>query len=374
MKKVTVLGSGIVGGLIAKELSRSFEVTCADMNSSRLEQLFSNTCVKIIQCDLSERNQIIKAVSTADLAVLALPGFMGYNTLRTLIENRTNTVDISFFEEDPFSLDELARKQGISALIDCGIAPGLCNIILGHHIGLGKVRSYKCLVGGLVRARFLPFEYKSVFSPSDVIAEYVREARIVENGEIRIKPALSEPELVDFEGVGTLVAFNTDGLRTLIKTADVPFMTEKTLRYPGTYEYLKVLKDTGFFSDKPVHIKGVNLKPCDFSEVLLSENWRITEKDRDITCMKITVENNPGSIYASHEYYLFDSFDENSRELSMARTTGFTCCAVCMLFLEGKIKERGVLAPEFIGRDEGCFSFILDFLREKGVQISVKNI
>ncbi|MBN1619117.1 saccharopine dehydrogenase NADP-binding domain-containing protein [candidate division WOR-3 bacterium] len=372
-KKITVLGSGIVGSLIASELNRDYEVSCADKNITRLEKLKSSSGVISLESDLSDPRQLEKALSEADLAVIALPGSMGYKTLERVIETGTDVVDISFFAEDPFSLEEKARQKGVTAVVDCGVAPGLCNIILGFHLQRDKILSYKCLVGGLIQARFAPFEYKSVFSPSDVIAEYVREARLVKNGSIVFEEALSEPENIDFEGIGTLTAFNTDGLRTLTKTADIPFMSEKTLRYPKTYEYLKVLKDAGFFSDIPVEFEGAEIKPCDFSDRLLSEKWRIEDNDRDITCMKIFIESCSENGKELIEYTLTDYYDEKEKILSMARTTGYTCCAVSRLVLEGKISRKGILPPEEIGREEKDFSFVLDYLRNKGVRISEKR-
>ncbi len=371
MKRITVLGSGIVGSLIASDLSRDYEVSCADKNIARLNKLISASGVIALESDLSDPRQFEKAISGADLAVIALPGFMGYKTLEKVIETGTDAVDISFFAEDPFSLEEKAKQKKVTAIVDCGVAPGLCNIILGFHLQKGKISSYKCLVGGLVRARFAPFEYKSVFSPSDVIAEYVREARLVKNGDVVFEEALSEPENIDFEGIGTLTAFNTDGLRTLVKTADIPFMSEKTLRYPKTYEYLKVLKDSGFFSEIPVEVEGAEIKPCNLSDKLLSEKWKINDKDRDVTCMKIFIESDSENGKELMEYTLTDYYDEKEKVLSMARTTGYTCCAVSRLVLEGKISRKGILPPEEIGREENNFSFVMDYLRKKGVLINI---
>ena len=127
-----------------------------------------------------------------------------------------NTVDIAFFAENPFGLDELAQKNNVTAVVDCGVAPGMSNVLIGHaEQQLDRVESALIYVGGLPELREWPFEYKAGFSPIDVIEEYTRPARYVENGHVVIRPALSDPELIDFPSVGTLEAFNTDGLRTL---------------------------------------------------------------------------------------------------------------------------------------------------------------
>jgi len=135
-------------------------------------------------------------------------------------------VDIAFFGEDPFLLDTLARSKDVTAVVDCGVAPGLCNIVVGYvETRLDFIDRYVCYVGGLPKVRKWPYEYKAVFSPKDVLEEYTRPARFVEFGHQVVKPALTDIELLDFPRVGTLEAFNTDGLRSLIKSAGVHIKT-----------------------------------------------------------------------------------------------------------------------------------------------------
>ena len=127
-------------------------------------------------------------------------------------------------------------------MVDCGVAPGLSNIVLGAlSLHLDGIDRYDCYVGGLPQERRWPYEYKAVFSPIDVLEEYTRPARYVEYGREVVRPALSDIELLDFPHVGTLEAFNTDGLRSLARTMEIPFMKEKTLRYPGHAKQVGVL-------------------------------------------------------------------------------------------------------------------------------------
>ena len=129
------------------------------------------------------------------------------------------------------------------------------NVIFGHHDRSMKISDYECLVGGLPVKREWPYEYQAVFSPIDVIEEYIRPARYIQNKKLIIKEALSETELIEFEEIGTLESWNSDGLRSLIKTMPhVPNMIEKTLRYPGCVEYLKVLRASGFFSYEEIEV------------------------------------------------------------------------------------------------------------------------
>src|SRR5690606_36768209 len=115
-----------------------------------------------------------------------------------------------------------------------------------------------------------PFEYKAPFSPVDVIEEYTRPARLMENGQVVTKPALTEIELMDFNGVGTLEAFNTDGLRSILHTmAHIPNMKEKTLRYPGHCELITALQRSGFFRRNNISCKGVDISPMEFTSAVL---------------------------------------------------------------------------------------------------------
>ena len=132
--------------------------------------------------------------------------------------------------------------MNVTAIVDFGVAPGIPNLLLGYHQNTMKIDVYKCYVGGLPKKRTMPFQYKAPFSPVDVIEEYTRPARYVVNGEIVVKEALSEPEFLEFDEIGTLEAFNTDGLRSLLFTNDIPNKIEKTLRYPDERSVRTILQ------------------------------------------------------------------------------------------------------------------------------------
>ena len=241
MKQIIILGAGMIGSAIAFDLSSQYSVTVVDIDKNKLTRLAKKFSVKTIQEDISNKVTLRRIVKSYDLVVCAVPGFMGFRTLQKIIEAGKNVVDISFFAEDPFTLDKLAKLKKVTAVVDCGVAPGLSNIILGHHNSKVKIEYFECLVGGLPFERKLPFQYKAPFSPVDVIEEYTRPARIVQNNKVVIKEALSDVEQVNIENVGTLESFNTDGLRTLITTMKIPDMKEKTLRYLGHIEYINIL-------------------------------------------------------------------------------------------------------------------------------------
>src|SRR5687768_10786491 len=372
-KKIAVLGAGLVGKAIAIDLSEKFEVTSVDINTEALKAL-SERGIHTRQTDLSDHKNLSVLVQPFDLVIGAVPGFMGFETVRTVIQAGKNMVDISFFPEDPFELDELARKKNVTIVTDCGVAPGMGNIILGYHHKHMDIDSYECLVGGLPVIREWPYEYKAVFSPIDVIEEYTRPARYVQNGAVVIKEALSDPELIFFDGVGTLESWNSDGLRSLIHTMNhIPNMIEKTLRYPGCIEYLRVLRESGFFSYDEIDVKGVKIRPIDVTSKLLFPKWKLKPGEEEFTVMRIRIEGEENGKNKSYEYSLLDRTDRSTDTLSMARTTGYTCTAAVNLVVNEKFTRKGISPPEYLGEDEGNFNFIINHLKDRNVVYNVRN-
>ncbi|MBN2857874.1 MAG: saccharopine dehydrogenase NADP-binding domain-containing protein, partial [Candidatus Delongbacteria bacterium] len=268
--KIVVLGAGMVGSAIAVDLKKHHDVKSADISKDNLAILNIEYGIETEVADLRNIKVLKNIIKDSDLVVNAVPGFMGYETVKTVIECGKNVVDIAFFPEDSAPLDKLAKDKGVIAITDMGVAPGMCNVILGYHNERMKVESYLCLVGGLPAERKWPWEYKAPFSPCDVIEEYVRPARYKENGKEVVRPALSDPELIEFQGIGTLEAWNSDGLRSIISNfPNIPDMKEKTMRYPGYIEKIRVLRESGFFSKDPVEINGTKISPLEMTEKVL---------------------------------------------------------------------------------------------------------
>ena len=367
MKKVIVLGAGLVGKEMAIDLSGKFDVTAVDINEDALGRI-ARQGVKTQQLDFTNEEHLKNITAGADLVVGAVPGFLGFQTVKRVIEAGKNMVDISFFPEDPFALEALARQKNVTVVTDCGVAPGMGNVILGYHNKRMNVMTYECLVGGLPVVREWPYEYKAVFSPIDVIEEYTRPARYVQSGVVVVKEALSDPELVHFDGVGTLESWNSDGLRSLIKTMpNIPNMIEKTLRYPGCIEYLRVLRESGFFSYEEVEVKGVKVRPIDVTAKLLFPKWKLKPGEEEFTVMRIRISGEEEGKPKQYQYNLLDRTNKSTNTLSMARTTGYTCTAAVNLVLDGKFTRKGISPPEFLGEDEANFLFILNYLKERGV-------
>ena len=365
--EIAVLGAGMVGRAIALDLAKEYPVTCFDLNANNLEEIRKDdAAIKAVAADLSLFDEYNNLLAPFDIVVTAVPGFMGYKTLEAVINAGKDVVDISFFSEEAFQLDELAKSKDVTAITDCGIAPGLSNLILGRHNEEMLISSFECYVGGLPRDRKPPFQYKAPFSPVDVIQEYLRPARLVESGQVVTKPAMSDRELIRFDEIGELEAFNTDGLRSLVHTmAHIPDMKEKTLRYPGHIELIIAMQQAGFFDTTPLRIKDEDISPLEFTSRLLVNQWKLEPGEEEFTVLRLIIKGEGKKI----EYNLLDKYDASTQTTSMARTTGYTCTAAANLLVKKMIVEKGVLPPELIGKNKECFDFVMGYLKARGIKL-----
>ncbi len=359
----------MVGSTICRDLATQHQVTAIDINDDNLQRLRDQN-IKTLQLDVSVATSLEANIKSADLVINAVPGHLGYNTLKNIINAGKNVVDIAFFPEDALSLDSLAQKKNVTAIVDMGVAPGLGNLILGHHDSLMQITRFQCYVGGLPKLRRLPFQYKAPFSPIDVIEEYTRPARLMQDNKIVEKAALSDIELLEFEQVGTLEAFNTDGLRSLLSTMKhIPEMAEKTLRYPGHAELIKTLKSIGLFDDKK--LAQSQASPLEVTTELLLHHWRLQPGEEEFTVMRIIVDGRQQEENVSIIYDLYDEYDASTETTSMARTTGYACTAAANALLSGLYTNKGVNPPELLGRQKQYFDFILTYLKQRNIEFEI---
>lgn len=368
--KILVLGAGLVGSPMAMDLASNgeFQVTSADISADALAKLHNLDGITTVQADLGKTEVLKALVLKHDLIISAVPGFMGFRTLESIIECGKNVVDIAFFPEDMFLLDAKAKEMDVTAICDIGVAPGMSNVLIAHGASmLDKLEKGITYVGGLPVVRTWPFEYKAVFSPIDVIEEYTRPARYIDGGRLVVREALSDAELLEFPNIGTLEAFNSDGLRTLATTIKGDYMIEKTLRYKGHIEKMAILRDTGFFDKEPILINGVMISPLEFTSRLLFPKWKLQLGEEDLTIMQVITEGLKDGKRQRYTWDLYDRFDRETGVHSMARTTGYTATMVARLLSKGLYTHKGVSAPEFLGNDVSVVQFLLEGLKERGV-------
>ncbi len=368
-KNVLVLGCGLVGGPLTLDLVKDgdLKVSVADISKDALNRL-NDKRIRKIQANLADENELSALLADFDLIVNAVPGFIGYETLKRCIEAGKDVVDIAFYPEDVFGLSDLAKQKKVRVIADMGVAPGMSNLLTGYAASkMDKVDNVEIYVGGLPKIRQLPWEYKAVFSPADVLEEYTRPARLVENGVIVTKPPLTEIEHLEFDGIGTLEAFNSDGLRSLLFTIKARNMKEKTLRYPGYAEKIKLLAGNGFFDTGKMDIDGKEISPMEVTARLLFRKWKLEKDEADITVMRIVVEGEKDGKNIRYRYDLHDEYDQVSGVHSMARTTGYSAAMAVRLMAKGYFRETGITVPEMLGKNENNVLFILEGLKDRNI-------
>ena len=304
-----------------------------------------------------------------DLVLGALPSVLGFQTLEAVIAAGKDYCDISFMPENALELDARARERGVYRRGRLRRGPGREQ----HDGGLSPPRAStpsrasRSTWAACPSERRWPFDYKAGFAPFDVIEEYTRPARIVEHGRVVVKEALSEPERMDFPGVGTLEAFNTDGLRSLVHTLEVPFMKEKTLRYPGHIELMRAFRETGLL------LEGAAAGG--------RRDGAAARRHRRAALPEVDLRGGRGRPHraagdreglengrpARYTWDLLDRFDPATGLRSMSRTTAFPAAIMAGLMLEGAFRRPGVHAPESVGREPGLLDRMLAELEARGV-------
>ena len=365
MARAVVLGGGMVGSAMAMDMQRSgVSTTLVDLRPEAAADAAARWGFTLTGADLSSAAAIQAAIQDADIVLGALPSRLGDMAMGAVIEAGKPYVDIAFVADDLRHHHAAAAAAGVPVVFDCGVAPGVSNLLCGVAVNrMERCDRLEILVGGLPQSRHWPFEYKAPFAPWDVLEEYTRIARVVEGGKLVEKVALTEPELFDFDGIGTLEAVNTDGLRSLVDLP-VPDMVEKTLRYPGHYELMRVFRETGLFDLEPVDVDGTPVVPREFMAKLLFPKWTYEEGEGDLTVMRIRAEGVVGGRSVRWDWDLLDHYNPQTGIRSMSRTTGFTATVVALRFLAGHTPPPGVVALEAMWEDSDA---ILAALGERGV-------
>jgi saccharopine dehydrogenase-like NADP-dependent oxidoreductase len=375
MSRIVILGCGPVGKYIAIDLCEDpdFEVVSVDINQQTLEQLAAEHPIETRVEDLSTSEGVTRVIGDADIVIGSVPGPMGFQMLEAVIRAGKNIVDISYFLEDPFELDELAREMGVTVVVDCGVVPGISNIILGDHMRTMKVTDYEVFVGGFPKSRETPLAYKTDFPVLEVFEELTAPGKSVENGKIVERMSLAETRTIEIPRLGTMACLNADGLRTLLRTCapEIPNMFEKNLRYPEYVEQMRIFDDLGFFSQDSIDVNGVSVRPIDVTSAIFTPIWNYEPGESDLTVMRLIISGEENGKPVTYTYDMYDEYDEATRTPSMSRTTGYNCNAVTRLVLDGSFASPGINGPELVGRVDGCWERVRKYLADRGVRLDL---
>ncbi len=374
--RILVLGYGNIGSVLAADLARSMpstEVVIAGRHQDKAEEaatVLNRENVTGFQVDAHNYRVLVDTMKKFDLVIGTLPGGIGYQSVKAAIDAKVNMVDISYMPENPLVLNKDATKADVTIIPDCGVAPGLSNLLVGHAISkLDQVENIYIMVGGLPEEPVSPLGYTITWSTEDLIDEYTRKAKIIENGRVVEVEALTGLKQIRFPGVGKLEAFYTDGLRTLLHTVKgVKNMWEKTLRYPGHAEKIKLLKTLGFFDEHPTKVGNARLPPRKVTIKLLEKKLQRPEI-KDILAIKVEVSGTVEESKRCHVYHLLDRYDQKNGVTAMARTTAYPASILAQLLAQGNIEEKGVIPLEKLGVKEKLFNKILGELEKRQIKI-----
>lgn len=371
MTKLAVLGCGSVGrGFVAAADAgpQDLELELYDADPRRLSEC-ARLSERVAGCrvaDLSDPEILKEVVRRADLVVDALPGRLGFRAVKVCGEVGRDVVSVSFMPEDPLRLGKLYEERGCTLIPDAGFAPGLSNLFVGRALAeLGRADEVRVYCGGLPERPVPPLGYVVTWSPEDLLEEYTRPARIIAEGRVISVDPLSSIEEVEVPGCGVFEAFYTDGLRTMLSTlrGRVVNAAEMTLRYKGHLEKIKLLRDLGLLSDRPVTVEGVSVVPRRLLARLLDLTLRRPEV-QDVALLYVVARRRESSVR-----YLLRALPDPSKGLSaMARVTGLAAYAFTKLLLEGMVPE-GVVPPEMLGESEEGYREVVNLVGKGGVEV-----
>jgi lysine 6-dehydrogenase len=358
--KMLVLGGGLQGAACAYDLLQQKavnSVVVADHDLTKLPEfigkLRGDPRLTLLNLDARDSNAVRAAMQGAKSVMCALPYYFNLEMTKLAIEAGAHFSDLGGNTEivgQQKALSADAKAKGVSVIPDCGLAPGMVNILAQMGIDrCDSTSSVRIFVGGLPKDPEGVLKYQVVYSLEGVLDYYTTLSWVVRNGKRTNVEALSEIEPVEFaQPVGTLEAFHTaGGLSTMAHRYEgkIPTMEYKTLRYPGHAKVMAAIRELGFIDGKPVDVKGQSVVPRDLAIALLKP--RLTKpKSKDLVALRVVVEGTKASKPVKHSWELIDRFDEVNEISAMERTTGYSLSITGLMQAQGNISVVGAHTPD----------------------------
>jgi lysine 6-dehydrogenase len=382
--RMLVLGRGLQGSACAYDLLRHpdvSEVRLADLHVDHLPPFlapFSGARLIPTPLDVRDTEAVRAVMRECDAVMSAVPYYLNLELARMAVDAGVHFCDLGGNTEivlQQRGLDAAARARGVTVVPDCGLAPGMVNILAQYGISqLDEVESVRIFVGGLPQHPEPPLNYQVVYSLEGVLDYYTTLSWVLRDGARRQVKALSEIEAVTFPPpVGPLEAFHTaGGLSTLATRYEgkIPTMEYKTLRYPGHAHIMEAIRDLGFLDLTPIDVKGVRVVPRDVAVAVLKQ--RLDKPTaHDLVALRVIVEGSTktgpnGAARPAHRgWELLDYYDEAHGISAMMRCTGYS------LAITGIMQASGEIAPPGVHTPDECVppAAYIDALARRGVQI-----
>ncbi len=376
--RMLVLGAGLQGSACAYDLLQNPEVTQVRLADLRFDHLppflapLSGPRLLPTPLDVRDREAVLAVMRECDAVMSAIPYYFNLPLAECAVEAGVHFCDLGGNTEIVFQQKELASRakaKGITVVPDCGVAPGMVNILAQYGISqLETVDSVRIYVGGLPQQPEPPLNYQIVYSLEGVLDYYTTLSWVVRDGKRAQVTALSERETVGFpKPVGDLEAFHTaGGLSTMAWRYEgkIPTMEYKTLRYPGHAEKMETIRELGLLDLDPVDVKGSKVAPRDLFVSVVGP--RLTKpKGRDLLALRVTVSGASGGKAAMRQFDLIDHYDEAHGISAMMRTTGYS------LSITSQMQARGEVGPAGVWTPDECMPAraYIDELRKRGMNV-----
>lgn len=356
--KFLIIGAGQMGSAVAYDLARSAgvqAVTLADTDLRRAEETVARIAspkLRAVRLDAEASNDIVDAMRRHDCVIAATTFRHNVALTKAAIEAGVHLCDLGGNDDvvhQQLALDKEARQRNVLIVPNCGLAPGLANVLAARGVEqFEKVDTVQLRVGGLPQHPKPPFNYQLVFSVEGLINEYSGKSRVLRNYAIAEVDAMTEIERIEFPPpFGTLEAFITSGGTSLLPqifAGTVRELNYKTIRYPGHCKLFKTLLDIGFASNEPITV-GANILTAKemFFELL---RRKLTGSDHDVVLLRVSIRGERGGQRQTLSFNLIDFYQENDNITAMMRTTAFPTSIIAQLVVEGTVQQRGVMTPE----------------------------
>ncbi len=375
--RMLVLGAGLQGSACAYDLLQNpevDEVRLADINIQHVPPFlapYSGPRLLPTPLDVRDRQAVVGVMRSSNAVMSAIPYYFNLDLAKCAIDAGVHFADLGGNTDLVISqkaMDAEASAKGITVVPDCGLAPGMVNILAQYGISqLDAVDSVKIFVGGLPQRPEPPLNYQVVYSLEGVLDYYTSKSWIIRGGRGQQIEALSEIEHVEFgDGVGTLEAFHTaGGLSTMAFRYDgkIPTMEYKTLRYPGHAQMMAAIRELGLLDLEPVDVKGMKVVPRDV--FIATAGPRLTRESPDLVALRVEVRGSSGGTPRRLVWELVDRADEKHGISAMMRTTGYS------LSITGQMQARGEVQPPGVRTPDECVPAprYIEELAKRGVRI-----
>jgi lysine 6-dehydrogenase len=376
--RMLVLGAGLQGSACAYDLLQNPEVSqvrLADLHFDHLPEFLKPLSgPRLIPTTLNVRDHeaVLAVMRESDAVMSAIPYYLNLQLAELAVEAGVHFCDLGGNTEIVFqqkALADRAKAKGVTVIPDCGVAPGMVNILAEHGIRqLDSVESVRIYVGGLPQHPEPPLNYQVVYSLEGVLDYYTTRSWVLREGKRSQVTALSEREPVEFPApVGTLEAFHTaGGLSTMAFRYEgkIPEMEYKTLRYPGHAEIMESIREIGLLDLEPVDVKGIKVVPRDLFVAAVGPKL-FKPKGKDLLALRVTVSGTKGGKPAERRFDLVDRYDEAHGISAMMRTTGYS------LSITGQMQARKEVGPPGVWTPDECMpaeAYIRE-LRTRGIEL-----